>query len=146
MARDLDTALRDLCSHLPECEEVLSHGSPNFKVRGKTFASYHVNHHGDGRVALWLAAPDGAQQLYTEMEPEHYFVPPYVGPRGWLGVEVWSRCRLAHGARTGPGGLSPRLHLVHLRNHSGSVEGQTTFETARRFGHRSVPAPTGAAY
>ena len=90
MARDLHTALRDLCSHLPECEEVISHGSPNFKVRGKSFASYHVNHHGDGRVALWLDAPDGAQQLYTEMEPEHYFVPPYVGPRGWLGVSLVS--------------------------------------------------------
>lgn len=86
MARDLDTALRELFSALPECEEILSHGSPNFKVRGKGFASYVTNHHGDGRLALWLAAPAGAQELYTEMEPEHYFVPPYVGPRGWLGV------------------------------------------------------------
>ena len=39
-------------------------------------------------MALNLDAPAGAQQLYTEMEPEYYFVPPYVGPSGWVGVRV----------------------------------------------------------
>ena len=88
MARDLAAALRELCLGYPETEEVRSHGAANFRVRGKTFAIYQINHHGDGRVALWLDAPPGAQQLYTEMEPEAYFVPPYVGPRGWLGVAL----------------------------------------------------------
>ncbi len=55
-----------------------------FRVRGKTFASYVVNHHGDGRVALWLNAPRGAQAERVKREPKHFFVPPYVGPRGWL--------------------------------------------------------------
>jgi predicted DNA-binding protein (MmcQ/YjbR family) len=80
--------VREIMGSFPETEEVLSHGSPSFRVRGKTFATYTINHHGDGRVALNLDAPPGAQQLYTEMEPEFYFVPPYVGPRGWLGVEL----------------------------------------------------------
>jgi predicted DNA-binding protein (MmcQ/YjbR family) len=66
----------------------MSHGSPNFRVRGKTFATYAVNHHGDGRVALWLGAPAGSQELHVQAEPEHFFVPPYVGPRGWLGVAL----------------------------------------------------------
>ncbi len=88
MARDVSQAVRQLMSSLPETEEVSSHGSPSFKVRGKTFATYTINHHGDGRVALNLDAPPGAQQLYTEMEPEYYFVPPYVGPKGWLGVAL----------------------------------------------------------
>jgi hypothetical protein len=88
MARDLDQAVRDACLWLPEAEEFLSHGSPNFRVRGKTFATYAVNHHGDGRVALWLNALPGAQELHVRAEPEHFFVPPYVGPRGWLGVIV----------------------------------------------------------
>lgn len=88
MARDISQAVRELMTSLPETEEVISHGSPSFKVRGKTFATYTINHHGDGRVALNLDSPPGAQQLYTEMEPEYYFVPPYVGPKGWLGVEL----------------------------------------------------------
>ena len=88
MARDISQAVRELMACLPETEEVISHGSPSFKVRGKTFATYTINHHGDGHVALNLDSPPGAQQLYTEMEPEYYFVPPYVGPKGWLGVEL----------------------------------------------------------
>ena len=86
MARDLHQAVRDACLWLPEAEEFVSHGSPNFRVRGKTFATYMVNHHGDGRVALWLNAPPGSQELHVRAEPTHFFVPPYVGPRGWFGV------------------------------------------------------------
>jgi predicted DNA-binding protein (MmcQ/YjbR family) len=88
MAKDINKAVREVCLWFPESEEVLSHGSPDFRVRGKTFATYVVNHHGDGRIALWLNAPTGAQELYTKAEPKHYFVPPYVGPRGWLGVHL----------------------------------------------------------
>jgi predicted DNA-binding protein (MmcQ/YjbR family) len=88
MAKDIAAAVREICLWFPEAAEVKSHGSPDFRVRGKTFATFVVNHHGDGRLALWLAAPPGAQQLYTEGEPAHYFVPPYVGPRGWLGVQL----------------------------------------------------------
>ena len=86
VARDLNQAVREVCLWLPESEEFLSHGSPNFRVRGKTFATFSVNHHGDGRVALWLNAPAGSQEQHVRNEPEHFFVPPYVGPRGWLGV------------------------------------------------------------
>lgn len=86
LARDLPQAVRDVCLWLPEAEEFVSHGAPNFRVRGKTFATYTVNHHGDGRVALWLNAVAGSQELQVQAEPKHFFVPPYVGPRGWLGV------------------------------------------------------------
>jgi len=88
MARDISKVVREVCLSFPESEEVLSHGSPNFRVRGKTFATYVINHHGDGRIALWLNLPAGAQQLYTQAEPDYFFVPPYVGPRGWLGVHL----------------------------------------------------------
>lgn len=86
MARDISQAVRDACLWLPEAEEFVSHGAPNFRVRGKTFATYVVNHHGDGRVALWLNAPSGAQEMHIAAAPAHFFIPPYVGPRGWLGV------------------------------------------------------------
>jgi predicted DNA-binding protein (MmcQ/YjbR family) len=88
MAKDINDAVREVCLSFPEAQQYLSHGSPNFRVRGKTFATYVVNHHGDGRIALWLNVPDGAQRLYTDSEPKHFFVPPYVGPRGWLGVNL----------------------------------------------------------
>jgi hypothetical protein len=96
LAKDINQAVRQVCLWLPEAEEFSSHGSPNFRVNGKTFATYAVNHHGDGRVALWLPAPGGVQELNVRIAPEHFFVPPYVGPRGWLGVRLdrgleWAR-------------------------------------------------------
>ena len=89
MSKDISAAVREICLSFPEAEEFLSHGSPNFRIRkGKIFATYVVNHHGDGRIALWLNAPEGAQTHYVRAEPKHFFVPPYVGPRGWLGVNL----------------------------------------------------------
>jgi hypothetical protein len=66
---------------LPEAEEFISHGMPNYRVRGgKVFAMYAVNHHGDGRIALWLNTPEGMQDAHVHAEPKYFFVPPYVGP------------------------------------------------------------------
>ena len=86
MAKDIPSAVREVCLSFPEAEETVSHGNADFRVRGKSFAYYLVNHHGDGRVALWLNSPPGAQEMHVRGEPKHFFVPPYVGPRGWLGV------------------------------------------------------------
>lgn len=86
--RTITDAVRDIMAGLPETEEFVSHGSPTFRVRKKIFATYTINHHGDGRVALNLIAPPGAQAAFTKMRPKVYFVPPYVGPRGWLGVQL----------------------------------------------------------
>jgi hypothetical protein len=47
-----------------------------------------TNHHGDGRFALWCAAPEGMQSMLVEADPDRFFVPPYVGHRGWLGVRL----------------------------------------------------------
>jgi hypothetical protein len=80
MAKDIPAAVRELCGLFPEVTEVMSHGMANFKVNGKTFATLAVNHHGDGHLALWLSAPAGSQMLFSETGPDHYFVPPYVGP------------------------------------------------------------------
>ncbi len=81
--------LREICLALPETSERLSHGAPTFFVREKrAFVMVLTDHHGDGRFALWCAAPDGIQQLLAESDPERYFVPPYVGHRGWLGVRL----------------------------------------------------------
>jgi hypothetical protein len=70
MANDLELAIRRLCLAFPEAAEYSSHGMPNFRISGgKSFAVYCVNHHGDGRIALWLNVPDGAQDAYVRTEP-----------------------------------------------------------------------------
>src|SRR5262245_27238492 len=88
LERTITDTVRELMAALPEVEEVVAHGAPTLRVRGKIFAAYTINHHGDGRVALNLVAPPGAQAVFVKMRPRVYFVPPYVGPRGWLGVEL----------------------------------------------------------
>jgi predicted DNA-binding protein (MmcQ/YjbR family) len=73
----------------PETEEFVSHGMRNYRIRsGKVFAMYAVNHHGDGRIALWLNTPEGMQDAYVRAESRHFFVPQYVGPSGWLGARL----------------------------------------------------------
>jgi hypothetical protein len=81
--------IRVICLALPEASERLSHGAPTFFVRGKrAFLMVLTNFHGDGRFAIWCAAPEGMQPMLVEAEPERFFVPPYVGHRGWLGVRL----------------------------------------------------------
>lgn len=87
---DAQDALERVRAHalgLPGVTERLSHSAPTFFVK-KSFVMFHDDHHGDGRLALWCAAPDGAQALMVESEPERFFVPPYVGHRGWLGLRL----------------------------------------------------------
>ena len=82
-------AVRALCLALPETTERPSHGSPAFFIRAKkTFVMFLDDHHGDGRLAIWCAAPVGVQPTLVGEEPERFFVPPYVGGRGWLGVRL----------------------------------------------------------
>jgi hypothetical protein len=70
-------------------EERPSHGAPTFFYKGKkSFVMFHDDHHGDGRLALWCHAPTGVQDLVVREEPERFFVPPYVGYRGWIGVRL----------------------------------------------------------
>ena len=81
--------IRELCLALPETSERLSHGAPTFFIRDKrAFLMVLTNHHDDGRFAIWCAAPAGMQQLLVDADPDKFFVPPYVGHRGWLGVRL----------------------------------------------------------
>lgn len=78
--------VRAMCMALPEATERLSHGEPTWFVRDKkVFVTYAEQHH-DDRVGFWCAAPEGAQANLVADDPEHFFRPPYVGHRGWLGV------------------------------------------------------------
>lgn len=78
--------LRRLCLALPEATERVSHGEPAWFVRrSPQFATLADKHH-DDRVAFWAAAPAGAQADWVGRDPSRFFVPPYVGGRGWIGV------------------------------------------------------------
>jgi hypothetical protein len=83
------TAVRAACLALPEVVERPSHGSPAWFVRGKrTFVVFADHHHGDPHTAIWAAAPPGVAAELVEAEPRRFFVPPYVGHRGWLGLRL----------------------------------------------------------
>jgi len=81
--------VRDACLHWPETTERPSHAGPGFFVRvRKMFVTFLDDHHGDGRLAIWCAAPDGVQAELLDTEPDRFFRPPYVGHRGWIGVHL----------------------------------------------------------
>ncbi len=80
--------LRQIIAAWPETDERLSHGAPTFWGGKKTFASFHDNHHGDGRIAVWIKSDADTQEGLVEANPSLFFIPPYVGPSGWLGVRL----------------------------------------------------------
>src|SRR5450432_688535 len=73
---------------LPSAMKIINHGRPAFAVNEKSFVMFLDNHHNDGRIAIWCKAPPGDQADMVESDPKRYFVPPYVGPRGWIGVRL----------------------------------------------------------
>ncbi|KIL37872.1 phosphoribosylglycinamide formyltransferase [Gordoniibacillus kamchatkensis] len=81
--------IREFCLSLPATSERLSHGAPTFFIEEKrSFAAYRNNHHGDGKVALWCAAPPGAQSTLVASAPDWYYIPAYVGHLGWVGLRL----------------------------------------------------------
>jgi hypothetical protein len=83
--------LVEICQALPEVEAPAV-GSRDehiaFRVRKKTFAYYLFDHHGDGKIALWCKAAPGEQGILVEHDPRRFFVPPYLGPKGWIGLRL----------------------------------------------------------
>jgi predicted DNA-binding protein (MmcQ/YjbR family) len=77
--------LRQICLALPEVTEVEAWGDPTFRVRNKIFATHKI---GDGRSSLWCKAQPGDQSILVSAAPEKFYVPPYVGHHGWIGVRL----------------------------------------------------------
>ena len=78
--------LRKIALALPEATERVSHGELAWFAGDKRLFMMFAGHHHDGRVAIWIAAPLGVQEALIEDDPARFFRPPYVGPRGWVGV------------------------------------------------------------
>jgi predicted DNA-binding protein (MmcQ/YjbR family) len=77
--------LRAICLALPEAEEKEAWGDPTFRVRDRIFA---MEKRGDGRTSVWCKAPPGSQTILVGADPERFFVPPYVGHKGWVGMRL----------------------------------------------------------
>ena len=95
--------MRGLCLALPETSEKISHGIPAFQVAGKMFAYFRHDHHGDGRTAVCVkTAGRDEQDTLIEAAPEIYSWPAYIGPAGWIAVDL----------------AAPDWELVEARLHS----------------------------
>lgn len=88
MTEDPLESLRRICLNLPETTERISHGEPAWFVRDKKLFVMFADHHHDDVLAFWCAAPPGAQEMLVGTDRERFFVPPYVGHRGWVGVRL----------------------------------------------------------
>jgi hypothetical protein len=80
--------VRRICLALPETWEKISHGEPTWFVGKKVFAMFSNNHHNDGHVAVTVPAAIGIQEMLIKKAPKKFYLPPYVGCRGWVGIEV----------------------------------------------------------
>lgn len=81
------TRVRRICSALPGTTEKLSHGEPAFFAK-KLYAAMSTNHHNDGHYAVLIPAAPGFQEAMVVAEPRKFYRPPYVGVKGWVGVEL----------------------------------------------------------
>jgi hypothetical protein len=79
------TRIRAICLALPEAEEKPfgGHTAPAYRVRDKLFVMTAE----DGS-SMTMKAPKGVQGILVRSEPERFFVPRYVGPKGWVGVRL----------------------------------------------------------
>ncbi|MGD9892532.1 MAG: MmcQ/YjbR family DNA-binding protein [Dehalococcoidia bacterium] len=78
----------EICLALPEAERTYTGQHARFLVRGKTFAYYLVDHHGDGIVGLTCKAPPGAAEAMIASGPVRFYRPDYLGSRGWVGLRL----------------------------------------------------------
>ncbi len=82
------TRIKKICLELPEtdCQRHDSHAS--FLVRKKNFAYFLDNHHGDGIIAITCKVAPGDNQLLAQTQPERFYLPAYIGSRGWVALRL----------------------------------------------------------
>ncbi|MGO9948025.1 MAG: MmcQ/YjbR family DNA-binding protein [Steroidobacteraceae bacterium] len=91
--------LAEICLNLPEAQRRVSGDHADFRVRGKVFAYFLNNHHGDGMVSVCCKAALGENVDRASREPQRFYLPAYIGLRGWFGLRLdgeaidWSEVR-----------------------------------------------------
>jgi len=88
MNQDQIERVRRMCFELADVSEKVSHGEPTFFVKKRVFVMFANNHHNDGHVAVWVPVPPGQQADICSSDARTYFIPPYVGKSGWIGIEL----------------------------------------------------------
>lgn len=84
----VEQRLAELVVGLRGTEVERAHGHTGYSVRGNRFGWLLVDHHGDGRLALCVKAPPGEQEALVSADAQRYFVPAYLGARGWVGAAL----------------------------------------------------------
>jgi YjbR protein len=80
--------LSQLCAAFPEVTRELNSGHATYRVRGKPFVYFLSNHHGDGMVAFCWKTQRAENHDWVAQDPKRYFLPAYIGPRGWAGLRL----------------------------------------------------------
>lgn len=115
MTADPVERLRTLCLALPEATEKETWEAPTFRVRDRIFAMVQ---HGETGPAIWCKAPEGSQAVLVGADPDRFFVPPYLGPKGWVGMRLqpppdWSEVDAL--VRRSYGLVAPRRLAAQMR-------------------------------
>ena len=82
------TRLSKICLLLPETSRTLSGSHATFYVRKKVFAYFMSDHHGDGIVSVACKALPGDNVSLVNARPQHFYMPAYIGPRGWMALRL----------------------------------------------------------
>jgi hypothetical protein len=86
---ELLARVREIAMQQPLATERESHGHPGWFIeKSPQFAAFMDHHHGVDWIAVWLACPEGVREPLLDEDPDTYFIPPYFGPRGWIGVRL----------------------------------------------------------
>lgn len=80
--------LTKICLALPEATRDYNGQHAGFRVRKKTFAWFLNDHHGDGIVALNCKVIRGDNTALAAAQPDRFYIPAYVGPKGWVGLRL----------------------------------------------------------
>lgn len=80
--------VRDLCAALPHAEHAAQGDHDIYRVRGKVFAYFLDNHHGDGIASVCVKSELGENLDRARLNPERFYLPEHIGPRGWFGMRV----------------------------------------------------------
>ena len=104
---------RKIIAAWPETDERPSHGTPTWWGGKKTFATFHAGGYDDGREAVWIKAPEGMQAALIERDPERFYRPKYLGPKGWVAVRLegkvdWGEAPMVAARSSHPGSVRRR--------------------------------------